>query len=472
MKTFKNIERTGKVKESMTFKIARLVPVLAAGALFLTMPPALGLIQVGEGNDPVHDPGWPAGSLAVANLKARVGWVEGPPFGGGQWTFFYRGGTDQLQETLKIFSAITADRLEVILHDGRGASHFVHDWSFEVWVREHWERLFNNPGSFFAADHPNFGKPVAAPRLDVWLRTDGPDWSKITVPANVVVQDQRATSNGFPPGSGSVIRLKVTDYQGKPIPGAKLQIATAGDKAAVIQEAVADAQGAILATGIQAGTYRLSAAAPSYAPRLLEYGQYGTNDYRMYAAKLAPAATLVGRVVDENDEPLVKVSVQPLGLMGPDGMGYPLPEMPKAISDNSGHFQLSGMPVGKLQVRARLADYHYQWNPKEVMEAHDDTKTGSPTCVLRMVPTGSVRVQLVDAQDKPFVSARQGEAHVSIQDADRTGVGSWGGSGAVDTNGVCEFKGVPPGRYRLSHKLNDIILTVKPRQVSKGTLVH
>jgi hypothetical protein len=273
------------MKQSITFRTTRLVPVFVAGALLFAGPRALGLIEVSKGNDPVQDPGWPAGSLAVANLKARVGWMEGPPFGGGQWTFFYRGGTDQLRETLKAFSAITADRLEVVLHEGRGTSQILEgdgfDWSFEVWVREDWERLFNNPGSFFAADHPNFGEPVAAPRLDVWLRTAGPDWSQVKVPANVVVQDQRATSHGFPLGSGSVIRLEVTDDRGKLIPGARLQIATPGDKAAVIKEAVADAQGVILATGIPAGTYRLSAVAPAYAPRLLEHGQYGTHDYRM-----------------------------------------------------------------------------------------------------------------------------------------------------------------------------------------------
>jgi hypothetical protein len=33
----------------------------------------------------------------------------------------------------------------------------------------------------------------SSPRLDVWWRTDGPDWSKIKVPPHVVVEDQRAT---------------------------------------------------------------------------------------------------------------------------------------------------------------------------------------------------------------------------------------------------------------------------------------
>jgi hypothetical protein len=463
-----------------------MVPALTAGVLFLTARLAQGLILTGTGNEPVWDPGWQAGALAVANLKTRVAWTEGPPFGGGQWTFFYRGGNDELQATLNAFSTVTAEQREVILHDGRGANRLVQDdgfdWSFTIWVRQSWERLFNNPGRSFATDHPDVGKPFPAPRLDVWLHAGGPDWTKTTVPAGVSIQDQRATSHGFPPGSGSVMRLTVTDYQDEPIRGAKLQIAATGDKAAVIKEAAADAQGAILAAGIPSGTYRLSAAAPGYAPRLLEYGQYGTNDYRVFTAKLAPAAKLTGKVVDQDGHPLGKVTVRPLSLLGPDGRGYPSSQMPEAISDDTGRFQLTGVPVGKLRLAAVLANYHYRWNPDEVMEAREDSQASSPACVLRMAPTGTVRVQLVDAEGKPMALASSGGVYVHIQEAERTGIGSWGGGAAADASGVCEFKDVPPGRYRLSDKafpdkgqppaINEIILTVKPGQVSEGRLRH
>ena len=66
--------------------------------LLLSATPAPALIMVGKGNAPVADSGWPAGALDVANLKTRVGWWEGPPFGGGEWTFLYRGDTAALEE--------------------------------------------------------------------------------------------------------------------------------------------------------------------------------------------------------------------------------------------------------------------------------------------------------------------------------------------------------------------------------------
>lgn len=45
---------------------------------------ASALIIGGTGNKPVRDAGWPRGAVDVANLKTRIAWWEGPPFGGGQ----------------------------------------------------------------------------------------------------------------------------------------------------------------------------------------------------------------------------------------------------------------------------------------------------------------------------------------------------------------------------------------------------
>src|SRR5262249_39225963 len=100
---------------------------LLALAPLLLHQPAHALILTGEGNAPVRDPGWPRGALAVANLESRAGWAEGPPFGGGQWTFFYRGDTVALQKALDAFADIVSDRLEVVLHAGGGSSPFLAD---------------------------------------------------------------------------------------------------------------------------------------------------------------------------------------------------------------------------------------------------------------------------------------------------------------------------------------------------------
>ena len=64
--------------------------VLVLGLLMLASP-VEALILTGTGNQPVHDPGWPVGAVEVANLPSRIGWWEGPPFGGGEWHFEYPG---------------------------------------------------------------------------------------------------------------------------------------------------------------------------------------------------------------------------------------------------------------------------------------------------------------------------------------------------------------------------------------------
>src|SRR5262245_44747875 len=88
-------------------------------------PSAQALILVGHGNQPVHDPGWPEGALAVANLQSRVGYWEGPPFGGGQWQFLYRGDAEVLAQALEKFAAIRAPELELVLHDGPHENQFL-----------------------------------------------------------------------------------------------------------------------------------------------------------------------------------------------------------------------------------------------------------------------------------------------------------------------------------------------------------
>ena len=46
---------------------------------------AFALIEGGEGNTPINDPGWPKGAAEIFNHKGRTAWWVGPPFGGGEW---------------------------------------------------------------------------------------------------------------------------------------------------------------------------------------------------------------------------------------------------------------------------------------------------------------------------------------------------------------------------------------------------
>ncbi|HOW72538.1 MAG TPA: hypothetical protein PKY77_18210 [Phycisphaerae bacterium] len=57
----------------------------------------------------------------MANLPGRLGGWEGLPFGGGYSHFCFRcKDTDEFNRALKIFAAIRAAGLELVLHDGPG----------------------------------------------------------------------------------------------------------------------------------------------------------------------------------------------------------------------------------------------------------------------------------------------------------------------------------------------------------------
>jgi hypothetical protein len=88
--------------------------VLAACMLLVTQITS-ALIMVEKGNKPTNDRGWPTGVLEVANLKSRIGFWEGPPFGGGEYHFLYRGDAKAANEALAAFAKIKAPVLEVLL---------------------------------------------------------------------------------------------------------------------------------------------------------------------------------------------------------------------------------------------------------------------------------------------------------------------------------------------------------------------
>src|SRR4051794_15111923 len=96
--------------------------VLAAAVLAISPRPAVALITGGQGNDPIHDPGWPGGAAAIFNNLARVAWWEGPPFGGGQWHAECRSEARVLNVVLAEFARIDVKLKRLVVHDGVGHS--------------------------------------------------------------------------------------------------------------------------------------------------------------------------------------------------------------------------------------------------------------------------------------------------------------------------------------------------------------
>ena len=432
----------------------RLVTVAAS----LLSSSALALIMVGNG-DPVNDAGWPAGALSVANLKSRVGWWEGPPFGGGQWSFLYRGDDAAFAETLAAFAAIRAPALDLVIHDGAGESPFLegkagYDWSFTVWVPANWNHLYNNPKSVFGADQPQFRQPVDPPRLDLFVRGRGVDFSKVKVPANVRVKDERAAAAGVKLTGGGVVQADFYDMNtGKPVAGAHLivfRLAEGRQNQARDYEAagegISDADGRAVVEKIAAGNVRVTVTATGYAPRLLGYDRFDAATFRPFTISLAKASTLRGLVVDTNDKPVKGATVRADSIIALDGRGYPPPDSPNPASiatDDAGRFALNDLPAGFATLSVRAEGYHFG----DLFALHDVPGTGEVRVVLDR--SCKVQVTVTDKEGKPLAKFENAPILIEIEPKGGSVIGSWGGSSEVKPDGTYEFVGMPAGEYRV-----------------------
>ena len=425
-----------------TFSLVILAAAMSASALIL----------VGVGNAPVRDNGWPAGSLELANLKARAGWWEGPPFGGGQHNFLYRGDAQALQQSLDLFAKIKAPKLELFIHDGGPAhSSFLksandpksddrYDWSFTVWNPQSWNHLYNSPGSYFSAQDPNdgFRREVEGPRMDLFTGKGGIDFSQVKVPNGVQITDERADANGFRDGS-AVVGDAYDMTTSKPIPGAVVTIEATdiNGKQSVVRSGTADAAGHFVLRAVPDGSDRLYIAANGYAPRLLGYAEFRGNTFKRFTTQLAPAAKLRGTVADTSGKPVPHAVVRVDSIIGPNGHGYVMPASVSGESDDKGVFELSGLPQGHAQLFASATGYA-MLDVLKLQSIPDDH------VAIRMTATGTVKVRVLMPNGK---SATRG--NVSIDTPDRA-LGSWGGSANTNPDGTFTFEGVPPGTYIIS----------------------
>jgi hypothetical protein len=321
------------------------------------------LIEFSLGNDPVNDADWPAGSVAMANLKTRGGWWNGPPLGGGHSTFEYQGDARAMQEAIDVFAKIKWPELRLIIHGGAHDRSFIFpkekhkdrpgpDWSFAVW----------HPGSFYdigsrtsrraaaraiAADRA--GRTIEPPTMEVYL-SGRIDWNQIKLPGNLNVIDERATANGYAPADGSVVRGQAYDMvDSKPVADAEFRLSTYVGQAWTPKfTARTDADGRFEIKNIPPGHYSVTVVSADHASRTVGDAAILGDTLKEYVVMLAPPARVAGVVKDESGKPIAGAKVSSESTVAVDGAGYTLDKRLEATTDENGRFEMTGLPAGTV----------------------------------------------------------------------------------------------------------------------------
>ncbi len=463
-----------------------IVPVLAVMIVAIAAQQASALIEGGKGNDPIRDPGWPAGAAAIFNTQSRIAYWVGPPFGGGQWHAECRGDSEALGTVLADFAKLDVENKRVVLHDGIGRSFWLNpnddpanrdaammDWVFMVWQKASWERLRQLPPELNPAD-PQDRESGPPAQIDIY--TGGSvNWDEVSVPEGLTIIDHRLEAHGFTVADGVVLEGKVVDLATKYPVTAKVTLERVepqpegGYRHRIVAEAVADAEGHWVLKQVPAGWHRIVVATDGFVPRVAGYGRFDDQPrWQNFDSRLSRAAHVAGRVIDDADQPLADVEVRIGSFATEGGERYESPLGHWVKTDKDGQFRAEQVPIGTATIRVHKPGY---------VRPGESLKTTTPSNGIELKMIRSARVEVtVD-----FLKTERPEEYiVQIQPEGGSKVGAFGGSGNIDDQNQIVFEHVPPGRYDLSGRPNPgsdnqqtepVTVMLNPGQTAKVTLI-
>lgn len=440
----------------MTRRLHALRRSFALVALLLLARAAHALIMGGTGNDPVRDPGWPAGAARVFNFPGRVAWWEGPPFGGGEWHAECRGTVDEFNQLLVDFAAIDSPQKRLVIHDGPGRSFWLNpsrqpdpavdariDWTFTVWVPENWERLQTLPADFRAAN----GDKPPVPQLDLYV--DRIRFGDLRIPEGIELDDRRLEAHGYSPDDGVVLEGSITSLAtDRPLQGrVELQLIEReeqrGYRYTTVKQVPTNAVGKWVIKSTPTGWLRLVAYAPLHVPRVIGHHQIDEQPrWIEQSTKLARGGRVTGRTIDEQGRPLAGVEVSLSGIDAGKNSRYDLLQPLVTVTTEDGRFEIVDVPLGAATVNVRKEGYVRPGLGLNV-------EIPSSNHELQLTPAASIAIKVDFGEHPPpagyIVHLRPEGGEV---------VGSWGGSGQIDVDRSLHWSGIPPGRYVLTGRPN------------------
>lgn len=410
------------------------------------------IIFGGEGNKPLPDPGWPKGAAEVFNWKTRIAYWEGPPFGGGQWHAESKGNAEEVNRVLQAFEKIEAKQKRVVLKSGIGYSFWLDpnrdrrhdkktkiDWEFTVWVPKSWDFQKTLPADMSAISGEQGEEPV--PVLTIY--TSFVDREKLELPKSLSIEDNTLEGHGFSKKDGRVLQGRVVDAKSQEPIAAKIRFETIsrnpnGGYTYEQSEALkTNANGEWTKRNVTRKWSRIIVEAEGYASRIVSHIRYDSQPgWAFLGSTLSNSASLAGKVVDEQGEPLAGVRVRLSGVTVDDTGDYKT-ALTEAKTNDDGLFEFSEAPQGE----GKLTVYKPGLN-------------GPPLGKKVSIPAKDLTVKMTQAAEftvkVKFPNGKVAENYiVNVEPVGGNKVGTWGGSATLDGNNSYHFKNVPPGSYNL-----------------------
>jgi protocatechuate 3,4-dioxygenase beta subunit len=250
--------------------------------------------------------------------------------------------------------------------------------------------------------------------------------------------------------AGAPVAGRVVDERGTPVAGALVTFHGASDwsqQADRRYDAITTgSDGAFRFDAVAAGSFRFSAAHPSYAPgssQLLTLD--GRNERTGITIELASGAVVRGRVVDGEHHPVAGARVR-IGAASRRGMIFEPPR--QAYSDDSGAFEVKGLP------RRELAAVALHESGSSATRDIDATRGDVGGVELVIDLTGTIAGVVVDPDGHPIEGA-QVSAGPNFRDQRASGdFSNWRLRGfpedLTDASGKFTLTGLAPGSYQVS----------------------
>ncbi|MFN7997470.1 MAG: carboxypeptidase-like regulatory domain-containing protein [Bryobacteraceae bacterium] len=237
--------------------------------------------------------------------------------------------------------------------------------------------------------------------------------------------------------------------------------------------AVSDPGGNFVISGIEPGRYRLSASRTGFVR--LEYGARGpmrggtllslSTGQRMkdLSLRLTPQAVITGKVVDENNDPVVSASVQAQRYSYIEGKKQLIP-MGSAMTNDLGEYRLHGLAPGRYYLSAKPTDD--EWESTVDASATPEAEgyiityypgTANSTMAVQLEVTSGAQLRgtnITLAKGRTFrirghVEGRN-DVQISLFPRGQTRYMSMGQDHSSDQKGNFEIRDVLPGAYTIT----------------------